>query len=58
LEKINNFEYIVKILEFVKNTNRSLIIFSPSIKKEVESMLLFNKRKNGLNVKKKKKNLI
>ncbi len=50
LENINNFEYIVRILEFAKNTNKSLIIFSPSIKKEVESMLLFNKRKNGLNV--------
>ena len=56
-EKINNFEYLVKTLEFAKNTNKSLIVFSPSIKKEVESMFIYNKRKNGLNVKQKILNL-
>jgi chaperonin GroEL (HSP60 family) len=50
LEKINNYDYLVKVLEFAKSTNKSLILFSPSINKQVESMFIYNKRKNGLNV--------
>lgn len=49
-DKINDFNDIVRILEFAKNVNKSLIVFSPQVKKEVESMFLYNKRKNGLNV--------
>ncbi len=50
-EKINNFEYIIRVLEFAKNTNKSLIFFSPEVSNEVQSMFIFNKRKNNLNVK-------
>lgn len=49
-ESINNFEYLVRILEFAKNTNKSLVVFSPKISQEVTSMFVFNKRKNNLNV--------
>ena len=50
-EKIFTMESLIRILEFSKNTNKSLIIFSPNVCSEAQSMLLYNKRKNNINVK-------
>lgn len=50
-DKINNYENVVKLLEFAKNTNKSLVLFSPMISQEIQSMFVFNNNKNSLNVK-------
>ena len=47
---INNFEYLVRVLEFAKRINKSLVVFSPKISQEVVSMFVYNMRKNNLNV--------
>jgi hypothetical protein len=49
-DDINNFEYLVRVLEFAKRINKSLVVFSPKISQEVVSMFVYNMRKNNLNV--------
>jgi chaperonin GroEL len=50
-DTINNIGEIVKVMEYVKSIERPLIIFSSEIKKEPLSVLLYNQRKQGSNVK-------
>jgi len=50
-DTINNIGEIVKVMEYAKSIDRPLIIFSSEIKKEPLSVLLYNQRKQGSNVK-------
>ena len=48
---VNQISDLVKTMEYIKSIERPLIIFSPEIKKEPLSLLLYNLRKENLNVK-------
>lgn len=47
---IKEIAEIMKVLEYMKNLERPLVLFSPEIKKEPLSVLLYNRRKNNLDV--------
>ncbi len=47
---ISQISDLVKTMEYIKSIERPLIIFSPEIKKEPLSLLLYNLRKENLNV--------
>jgi chaperonin GroEL len=49
-EPIRHIENLVPILEFIKTLEKPLIIFSPEIKKEPLSILLFNLKKGNLKI--------
>lgn len=49
---ITEISQIVKTMEYIKSIERPLVIFSPEMKKEPLSLLLYNMRKNNINVKK------
>jgi chaperonin GroEL len=49
-DSINEISGIMRILEYAKSIERSLLIFSPEIKQEPLSILLYNKRKSKENV--------
>ena len=46
--KISHPSQLIKPLEYIKSLNRPLIIFSPEIKKEALSLLLYNIKKDNL----------
>ena len=50
-EPIKEIKDIINIMEYIKSIERPLVIYSPEIKKEPLSVLLYNQRKMGLNVK-------
>jgi chaperonin GroEL len=50
VDTIENIGDIVKVMEYAKNIERPLIIFTSEIKKEPLSVLLYNQRKQGSNV--------
>jgi chaperonin GroEL (HSP60 family) len=47
---IKEISQIVKTLEYIKSIERPLVIFSPDIKKEPLSVLLYNRRKENMDV--------
>jgi chaperonin GroEL len=54
-DPITEISQIVKTMEYIKSIERPLVIFSPEMKKEPLSLLLYNSRKNNINVRKIKK---
>ncbi len=51
-DPITEISKIVKTMEYIKSIERPLVIFSPEMKKEPLSLLLYNMRKNNINVRK------
>jgi chaperonin GroEL (HSP60 family) len=49
-EPITHISHIIKTIEFAKSIERPVVIFSPEIKQETLSILIYNKKKLGLNV--------
>ena len=47
---ITEIHQLVKTMEYIKSIQRPLIIFSPEIKKEPLSLLLYNLKKGNINV--------
>jgi hypothetical protein len=50
-DPIDNIGNIVKVIEYAKSIEKPLVIFTSEIKKEPLSVLLYNQRKQGSNVK-------
>jgi chaperonin GroEL (HSP60 family) len=49
-EPIKDIANIIKPIEFAKSIDKPLVIFSPEIRKEPLSVLLYNKKKANYNV--------
>lgn len=49
-EPITEIQHLVKTLEFLREIKRPLILFSPEIKKEPLSVLIYNQRRTGVEV--------